>query len=185
MSSWRTRTSRVVYENRWITVREDEVVRPDGAPGLYGVLETRSPAVFVVAVTAAEELVLVEVDRYTVGPSLEVPGGGTDGEDPVAAARRELREETGLVADDWRDLGPVHSLNGITRSPGRVLLATGARPDPGASALTAEEQAREGITAVRLVPLDELPALLAGGAITDNEALGALLLGLIALGRVS
>ena len=184
--AWQTRSSRIVYQNRWITVREDEVVRPDGEPGIYGVLETRAPSVFAVAITEADEVVLLEIERYTMDErSLEVPGGGSDpGEDPLTAARRELVEETGLITDDWRDLGPVFSLNGITRSPGRVLLAQGVRPDPEAAPSTLAEQRAEGITDVRRVPLDNLPGLIAAGGITDNEALGALLLALVALGRV-
>ena len=95
--SWPVRRTRVAYENAWIRVHEDEVTRPDGAPGLFGVIEVRQPAVFVVALTDADEVVLVTVDRHTVGKSVEVPAGGTDGEDPLVAARRELAEETGLA----------------------------------------------------------------------------------------
>ena len=89
----------MAYENPWIRVREDAVLRPDGEPGVYGVVEVRSPAVFVVPVTEAGEIVLVSVDRYSLGGlSWEVPAGGTDGEETLAAAVRELREETGLAA---------------------------------------------------------------------------------------
>ena len=97
MSLWTTRESSVVYENPWIRVREDAVDRPDGTPGIYGVVELRNAAVFVVALTDADEVVLVEVDRYTVGASLEVPAGGADGQDPLAAARREVWSEQGLL----------------------------------------------------------------------------------------
>ena len=178
-SLWQTSRTRVAYENAWIRVREDEVTRPDGSPGIYGVVEVRAPAVFVVPVTAAGEVVLVEVDRYATGRrSLEVPAGGADETDLLAAARRELREETGLAAARWRDLGEVFSLNGVAAAPGRVYLATDLSEVGGA------ETAVEGITARRFVPPDELLALVADGTLTDNESLGALLKALVALGRV-
>lgn len=176
---WTTLGSRVAYENRWIRVREDAVLRPDGSPGVYGVVEVRSPAVFVVPVTAAEEIVLVEVDRYAIGGlSLEVPAGGTDGEDALVAAGRELREETGLAAESLVDLGPVYSLNGVSDAPGRVVLASRLHAVDGA------EQEVEGIETVRTVAIPDLPRLIADGEITDNESLGALLLALVHLGRV-
>lgn len=176
---WQTLRSRVAYENTWIRVREDAVLRPDGSPGVYGVVEVRSPAVFVVPVTEVGEIVLVEVDRYTIGGlSLELPAGGTDGEDPLAAAGRELREETGLAAESLVDLGPVYSLNGVSDAPGRVVLAGGLRPVGGA------EQEVEGISGVRTVPIPDLLAMIRAGEITDNESLGALLLALVHLDRV-
>lgn len=175
---WQTLRSRVAYENQWIRVREDAVLRPDGSPGVYGVVEVRSPAVFVVPVTDDGEVVLIEVERYTVGLSLEVPAGGTDGEDAVVAAGRELQEETGLAADELVDLGPVFSLNGVSDAPGRVVLATGLHVVGGA------EQAVEGIAAVRTVPIPRLIEQIAAGEISDNESLAALLLALVHLGRV-
>lgn len=181
MSAWHAHDSRTVYENPWIRVREDVVTRPDGGEGVYGVVEVRSPAVFVVPVTDDDEVVLVEVERYTTGAvSLEVPAGGSDGEDPLVAAARELREETGLAADDWTHLGPVFSLNGVAHAPGHVLLARGLRPADEAHA-----QDEEGIVGLRRVPWPGLLDLVRAGAITDNESLGALLHAAIALGRVS
>lgn len=177
---WSTLASRVVYENAWIRVREDAVERPDGTPGVYGVVEVRNPAVFVVAVTAEDEILLVTLDRYTTGrSSVEVPAGGSDGEDLLVAAQRELREETGYAARDWRALGAVHSLDGVADAPGQVFLATGLEHVGGA------ETDAEGIAAVRAVPVPEVLAMVGRGEITDNESLGALLLGLVALGRVA
>jgi 8-oxo-dGTP pyrophosphatase MutT (NUDIX family) len=168
-----------VYENPWIRVREDEVLRPDGTPGIYGVVEVRSPAVFVVPVTGSGEVVLVTVDRYTTGRvGAEVPAGGSDGEDLLAAARRELREETGLAAATWRPLGAVDSLNGVAAAPGRVFLATDLTEVGGS------ETEVEGITAVRRVPWADLFAMIGRGEVTDNETLGALMLAVVALDLV-
>lgn len=93
--SWPTRERRTVYENRWITVTEDDVVRPDGTAGLYGVVELRNDAAFVVAMTDDDEVLLVTIDRHTVGTSIEVPAGGTDGEDPLVAAQRSCSRRRG------------------------------------------------------------------------------------------
>lgn len=180
MSAWQVQGSRVVYENAWIEVREDAVTRPDGGDGVYGVVRLRHPAVFVVPVTDDDEVVLVEVDRYPTGRrSLEVPAGGSDGQDALTAGRRELAEETGLVADTWQDLGEVHSLNGVCDAPGRVLLARGLR-EPGA----ASGQAEEGIVATHSLPWPAVLDRVADGTITDNESIAALMRAAIALGRV-
>lgn len=176
--SWSTRGTRTTYENAWIRVREDEVTRPDGSAGIYGVVELRTPAVFVVPITDSGEVVLIDVDRYPLGhTSLEIPAGGADEDDLLSAAQRELREETGLAAREWRDLGSVYSLNGVAHAPGQVYLATGLH------AVGGDEQAAEGITGCRLVPFAELSTLIADGTITDTETLGALLKALVDLGQ--
>src|SRR5436190_1936425 len=77
-SPWKTNSSRVVYENPWVRVREDHVTRPGGGPGLYGVIEIR-PSVGVVATNDRDEIVLVGQWRYSVDRySWEIPRGGSD-----------------------------------------------------------------------------------------------------------
>ncbi|MGH3337084.1 MAG: NUDIX domain-containing protein [Nocardioides sp.] len=177
---WPVVSSRDVYENPWIRVREDVVERPGGGRGNYGVMTVRQPAVFVVALTDDDEVLLVNVDRHTVGPSLEVPAGGSDGEDPLVAARRELLEETGHRAEQWHPLGRLQALNGICEAPEHFFLAR-------ALSLASEdrhEQRAEGISSVSRIPVAEVLAMVRHGEISDAESIAALMLALTHLGRV-
>lgn len=183
-TGWTTTATREVYANRWMRLREHDVVRPDGSAGIYGVVEVANPAVFVVAITDDEEVVLVDLFRYTTGRwSTEVPAGSTDGEDALVAARRELAEETGLAADDWVEVGAMSSLNGICDAPEHVFLARGLHPVPDDAAATAT-QAEEGIARVRRVPFAEVLAMIGRGAITDAETMAAMLHVAVHLGRI-
>jgi 8-oxo-dGTP pyrophosphatase MutT (NUDIX family) len=183
-AGWTTTGSRVVYENRWIRVREDAVVRPDGSPGVYGVVEVRQPSVFVVALTDDDEVVLVSQRRYTTGTvSVEVPAGGTDGEDPLVAAWRELAEETGLVAREWIPVGRMDALNGIASAPEHVFVARGLSPVAGD--VGAHGQVEEGIDAVRTVPFADALRMVADGTIHDGESVAALAYAALHLGRLT
>lgn len=185
MTPWQTHGSTVVYENPWIRVREDAVRRPDGADGVYGVVEVRHPAVFVVALTDDDEVVLVELYRYATGAwSLEVPAGGSDGEDLLDAARRELLEETGLEATAWERIGSMAALNGICAAPEHVFLARGLRRPDGGVRTGGAGAAAEGIARVRAVPWADALHLVRDGVITDGESVAALMYAALALGRV-
>lgn len=167
---WRTLASRVVYENAWIRVREDDVLRPDGNPGIYGVVETRL-ATGVVALTDADEVYLVGQYRYPLDCySWEIIEGGSDeGESALDAAIRELREEAGLEAAHWEALGPeIHLTNCHSNERGYLFLATGLK-DVGASPDGTEE------LALKTVPLDEALAMVDTGEITDAMTIMALL----------
>jgi 8-oxo-dGTP pyrophosphatase MutT (NUDIX family) len=126
---WTTKSSRIAYENRWIRVREDEVIRPDGRPGIYGVVEV-PPSVGIVAINQKDHVVLVGQWRYTLNRYLwEIPRGGSDGNpDLLAVAQRELAEEAGIHAECWEWLGTVDVNTGITTDVQHLFLATGLRP---------------------------------------------------------
>jgi len=123
---WKTISSRTAYENPWIRVREDQVIRPDGTPGIYGVVEIR-PSVGIVAINARDEVVLVGQWRYALNRhAWEVPrGGSAPGEtDMLLTAQRELAEEAGVKAGKWELLGPVDVCNGVANDVQSLFLAT-------------------------------------------------------------
>jgi 8-oxo-dGTP pyrophosphatase MutT (NUDIX family) len=167
---WRTKSSRVAYQNRWIRVREDEVIRPDGGAGIYGVVEIR-PSVGVVAINERDEIVLVGQWRYSVNRySWEVPRGGSyPGEtNMLEVAKRELAEEAGVAAQHWEVVGPVDVCNGVADDVQTLFLATGLsatemRPDP-------EEE-----IAVEWRPFEEAIHMAMDGRITEVCSVAAIL----------
>src|SRR5215468_12042077 len=125
------------YRNRWIALREDRVIRPGGSEGLFGVVEMTSGS-SVLAIDADDTIFLVREYKYAIGrDSLEVVSGAMDeGETPLAAAQRELREETGLVAADWQPMGAVDPFTTAIRCVNHLFLARGlshttAAPEDG------------------------------------------------------
>lgn len=163
---WRRRARRVAYDNPWITVWHDDVTRPDGSPGVYGVVHFASLAVGIVALDADDRILLVGQHRYTLDAySWEIPEGGVpEAEDALEGARRELREETGVVAASWRELGRFHLSNSVTDEAAVLYLAT---------ELTGGEAAPEATEdlAIRWVPFDEALAMTLDGRITDAIAI--------------
>jgi ADP-ribose pyrophosphatase len=133
---WKTISSREIYRNPWLRLREDKVIKPDGSEGIYGVVEARL-AVGVVAITPLREIYLVGQWRYPLNAySWEIiEGGGDPEEDALVTATRELREEAGLVAKKWQPLGAeAHLSNSFSSERAVFFLAedlseVGAEPD--------------------------------------------------------
>lgn len=168
--SWRKLSSRSVYENDWMEVREDAVINPGGGENLYGWIHFKNRAVAIVPLDEDEHTWLVGQQRYTLGTySWELPMGGAPlDEEPLAAAKRELKEETGLTAERWTELMRLHTSNSITDELGFVFLAEG---------LTAGEPEFEDTEdlEIRRLPLREALALIETGDITDAMSVAALL----------
>jgi len=123
---WRTLSSRIVYDNPWIRVREDQVLRPDQRPGIYGVVHFKNIAIGILPIDANGDVHLVGQYRYPLQCySWEIPEGGCpEGEEPLKAAQRELLEETGLQAGTWKLIGEAYLSNSVSDEKALWYLAT-------------------------------------------------------------
>jgi 8-oxo-dGTP pyrophosphatase MutT (NUDIX family) len=159
---WTRQSRAVAYENAWITVWHDDVARPDGSPGIYGVVHFANLAVGVVVLDDDDGVLLVGQHRYTLDTySWELPEGGVPpGESAIDGARRELREETGVEADCWREIARFHLSNSISDEAG-VLFAAHATSHGAPSPEPSED------LAIRWLPFDEALAMTIDGRITD------------------
>ena len=126
---WRRTSTRPVYDNAWISVREDTVELPDGRTTLYGVVQC-SECVGILPFLDPDTIVLVGQYRYVAGDFFwEMPTGGQHaGEGPIEAAQRELGEEAGYEAGRLVDLGDFHTSKSILREVAHLYLAEDLRP---------------------------------------------------------
>jgi 8-oxo-dGTP pyrophosphatase MutT (NUDIX family) len=166
---WRTLSSRTIYRNPWLVLREDKVIRPDGAEGIYGVVEMR-PSCGIVAISEEDQVALVGQWRYVHGKySLEIPTGGSEQhETPLAAAKRELLEETGLTADVWTGLGSIDNSNGVTTDVAYLFLARTLTGGPSAS--PGDEQVE-----LHWMPFADAVLSVMNGEITESVSVAAIL----------
>jgi len=167
---WTTLSSRLVYENSWIRLREDQVLRPDGQVGIYGVVEFKNRAVGVLPVDDDGCIWLVGQYRYPLNAySWEIPEGGSpESEPPEETAWRELREETGLTAGKLELIGTAHLSNSVCDETAYIYRATELAHGQSMPEGTEELHARR-------VPWDEARAMLRRGEITDSMSVIALL----------
>ena len=142
---WTIRGSKIVYQNPHIRVVEDQVAQPDGQPGSYATVQMKT-GVCVLPIDRDGSLYLTRQFRYAIGSeSLEAACGGMDEDgDPRQAAGRELREELGIEAQDWRSLGAVHTDTSILKSVNHLFLAR---------ELSFTRTEREGTETIRTVKL--------------------------------
>jgi 8-oxo-dGTP pyrophosphatase MutT (NUDIX family) len=166
---WRTLSSQMIYRNSWLALREDKVIRPDGAEGIYSVVEFR-PSCGIVAINDDDQIALVGQWRYVHDKySLEIPTGGSEqGETPLDAAKRELLEETGLTARDWTALGSIDNSNGATTDVAHIFLARNLTA--GASIPQGDEQVE-----LRWMPFVDAVLSVMKGEITESVSVAAIL----------
>jgi 8-oxo-dGTP pyrophosphatase MutT (NUDIX family) len=163
-----TLSTREVYRNHWMRLREDRILRSNGEEGIYGVVEKDDAAVIVPLDHG--RVWLVEQFRYTIEErALELPQGGWEREisNPEELARGELKEETGLVAAEVIHLGTLWIAYGFTRQRQHVFLATGLTQSQR------EPDAEEHDLVVHSVTVEEFEQLMLDGKIRDNCTVAA------------
>lgn len=161
---WTINSSTVKYDHDLLKINEDQVTRPDGSPGVYATARVK-PGVSVLAVDDEGFAYLAKEFRYAVGrESLETVGGAIDeGERAEDAARRELREELGIEADEFIALGRVDPMTSLIDSPSHLFLARGLR------FVEKRQEGSERIETIKLA-LAEAARLVYGDEITHGAS---------------
>lgn len=167
---WTRLDTQLIYENDWIRLEEDRVINPSGGSNDYGVVRFKNTAIGIVPIDDAGNTWLVGQWRYTLNEyAWEIPMGGQPSScDPLAGAKRELREETGLTAASWTELMRLHTSNSITDECGIVYIARGLKQ--GDTQFDDTE-----VLSLRKLPLREAVRLAVNGDITDAISVAALL----------
>jgi len=168
---WQTLSTREVYSNPWIRVREDQVINPSGGPGIYGVVEYKNQAVGVIPIDDDGFTWLVGQYRYTHDLyEWEIPEGGCpEGEKLLETAKRELLEETGIIAREYElILGGLQLSNSVSNEKAWIFVARGL------SFVNASPEETEKLE-VRRVPLAQAIDMALSGDIRDAMSVAGLL----------
>jgi 8-oxo-dGTP pyrophosphatase MutT (NUDIX family) len=166
---WQVLSEKPVYDNKWISVTEYNVINPSGGKGIYGKVHFKNRAIGILPLDEAMNTWLVGQYRFTLNEySWEIPeGGGPIGIEPLASARRELLEETGLVAGEWIKLMDFHLSNSVSDEYGQIFLARQLTQH------AAEPEETEQLQ-VKKIPFEEAYAMVEEGKITDSISVAAI-----------
>ncbi|MCH7402981.1 NUDIX domain-containing protein [Belliella kenyensis] len=167
---WKTLSIQTVFENPWIEVTHRDVIIPSGKPGTYGMVHFKNKALGIIPVDEEGNTWLVGQFRYTLNEySWEIPmGGGILEEDDLINAQRELKEETGLIAERWTEIMKIHTSNSVTDESGVIYLAEGLTQGE------TEFEETEQLEIIKL-PLKEAVEKVMKGEITDAISIAGLL----------
>jgi len=166
---WQVLAERTVYDNKWIDVTEYDVINPGGGKGIYGKVHYKNLAIGIVPLDDEGYVWLVGQYRFVLDEySWEIPEGGGDPAVPVLeSAKRELLEETGLIASEWTQLFVMHLSNSVGDEKATVFLARGLRQGQ------AEPEETEEL-AVKRIPIERAYQMVERGEITDSMAVAGI-----------
>lgn len=166
---WTILNQKPVYENAWISLTEFQVINPSGGRGIYGKVHYKHIAVGILPLDAEWNTWLVGQYRFPLDQfSWEIPeGGGRMDEDPVDAAKRELMEETGLIAKDWTIIVTMHLSNSVSDEQAVIFLARNLEQKK------ADPEETEKLV-IKKLHFDEAIGMLEKGLITDSMSVAAI-----------
>jgi 8-oxo-dGTP pyrophosphatase MutT (NUDIX family) len=161
---WTTLSTREVYDNKWIQIEEHQVINPAGGKGIYGKIHFKNKAIGIVALDENNNTWLVGQWRYPLkGWSWEIPeGGGPVENDVLESAKRELKEETGLVANEWTLIQRAHLSNSVSDEEAFIFLAEDL------TQFESELEETEADLKVWKLPFDDAVKMVLDGKITDS-----------------
>lgn len=167
---WKKLTDSIKYENPWIRVHHQEVLNPNGNPGIYGLVHFKNLALGIIALDNDLNTWIVGQYRYPLKLySWEIPeGGGLLGIEPLESAKRELLEECGLKAENWVEILEMHLSNSVSDELGKVYVARGLSQHQSAPEDTEQLM-------VKKIPFTELFERVMKGEITDSLTVAGVL----------
>ena len=167
---WKIKSSKSIYENPWISITEHQVNNPSGGDGIYGEIHFKNFAIGIVAIDEQDHIYMVGQYRFPLKHySWEIPeGGGALNGNPLDAAKRELLEETGLVAQNWKELMRMHLSNSVSDELGIIYLATQF------TQFEAQPEETEQLE-VKRMPFEEVYQMVISGEITDSLTVAGIL----------
>ena len=167
---WKTLSTETIYSNPWITLRESKVINPAGNPGIYGVVHFKNRAIAIIPLDDDLHTWIVGQYRYTLDSyEWEVPEGGAPlSEDPLEGAKRELREEVGLVAESWQLVLETQLSNSVSDEIGLTYVARNLK-EVGS---TPEETE---VLHVKRIPFSEAVEMVMKGQIKDGLSVASIL----------
>ena len=169
-NTWTTQSKKIIYDNPWINLTEYQVLNPAGKPGIYGVVSFKNLAIGIIPLDENCFTWLVGQWRYPLKQySWEIPeGGGKPDINPMESARRELQEETGIVAKEYHEICRLHTSNSVSDELAIIFMATGL------THTQAHPEETEDLT-VKKIHINEAFEMVMKGEITDSLSVAGLL----------
>ncbi len=167
---WKIVSQETIYDNPWINVTQYNVLNPAQKPGIYGKVHYKNVAIGIIPIDERGYTYLVGQYRFPLNAySWEIPEGGSPHhEDPLEGARRELLEETGLIADEWTLIQAMHLSNSVSDEYALIYVARQLRQSVAAPEET--EQLN-----IKHIPFEEAYQMVEQGVITDSMSVAGIL----------